>query len=133
MQRPVGPVKPGVDLVMTTSPVLLGDASALKTGEFVVKNLYLSLDPAMRGWMNDAKSYIAPVELGAVMRGGCVGEIVASNNDKYRVGTLVSGMTGWQEFSHVQDPKGIQVLPDIPGIEPQVCVPPVKTPADDMM
>ncbi|MFZ0635566.1 MAG: hypothetical protein WAM08_08610, partial [Candidatus Acidiferrales bacterium] len=49
-------------------------------GELLVKNIYISLDPAMRGWMNEGKSYIAPVEIGAVMRAMTVGRVIASQN-----------------------------------------------------
>lgn len=69
---------------------------ALDDGQLLVKIRYLSLDPAMRGWMNDAKSYIAPVALGDVMRAGGVGEVIASNNPKFAVGDHVSGMTNVQ-------------------------------------
>ena len=56
------------------------------SGGVLVKTLYLSLDPAMRGWMNDGKSYIAPVEINAVMRAGGVGQVVASHNPAFAVG-----------------------------------------------
>lgn len=67
-------------------------------GEVLVKVHYASLDPAMRGWMNDGKSYIAPVGIGEVMRAGTVGEIVASNNAGFAVGEYVSGMLGIQQY-----------------------------------
>jgi NADPH-dependent curcumin reductase CurA len=67
-----------------------------KDGELVVKNLYLSLDPYMRGRMNDTKSYAASVDLGAVMIGGTVGEVLSSKNDRYKPGDLVVGVGGWQ-------------------------------------
>lgn len=67
-------------------------------GEFVVKQKYISLDPAMRGWMNDAKSYIPPIQIGEVMRAGSVGEIVASNHPKYPKGVHVSGWGGVQQY-----------------------------------
>jgi hypothetical protein len=68
-------------------------------GEVVVKVDYLSLDPAMRGWMNDARSYIPPVGLGEVMRAGGVGEVVASNHPSLSVGDQVTGVTGAQEYA----------------------------------
>ena len=81
-------------------------------GEFVVRIAYLSLDPAMRGWMNEGKSYIAPVALGDVMRAGAVGRVVASRHPKFREGDAVSGLFGVQEYAksdgkgaHVVDPK----------------------------
>ncbi len=71
-----------------------------KDGEIVVKQHYVSLDPAMRGWMNDAKSYIAPMEIGSVMRAGSVGEVVAANNHpKFKVGDYVSGNGGVQQYA----------------------------------
>ncbi|MES2321668.1 MAG: NADP-dependent oxidoreductase [Pseudomonadota bacterium] len=67
-------------------------------GEIVVKALYLSLDPAMRGWMNEGKSYIRPVAIGEVMRAGGVGVVVASKSDKFAVGDHVSGGIGVQNY-----------------------------------
>ncbi|MES2510555.1 MAG: NADP-dependent oxidoreductase [Pseudomonadota bacterium] len=67
-------------------------------GGVLVKTLCLSLDPAMRGWMNEGKSYIAPVEIGAVMRAGGVGKVVASNNPDFAVGDHVSATLDVQEY-----------------------------------
>ena len=64
-------------------------------GEVVVKVHYMSLDPYMRGRMDDAKSYAAPVELGAIMEAGGVGEIIASNSPHFQVGDFAFGMFGW--------------------------------------
>ncbi len=69
-----------------------------KDGEVLVKNLWLSLDPYMRGRMNDAKSYAAKQELGEVMIGGTVGEVIESRNPKFKAGDLVLGMFGWQQY-----------------------------------
>lgn len=72
----------------------------IKEGEILVKQHYVSLDPAMRGWMNDAKSYIAPMEIGSVMRAGSVGEVVAAkNHPKFKVGDFVSGTGGVQQYA----------------------------------
>jgi hypothetical protein len=65
-------------------------------GEVLLRTLYLSLDPYMRGRMSDAKSYAAPVPVGGVMEGGTVSEIVVSNNPAFAVGDIVLGRTGWQ-------------------------------------
>ncbi|UTY60318.1 NADP-dependent oxidoreductase [Massilia sp. erpn] len=70
----------------------------LAEGEILVQALYLSLDPAMRGWMNDAKSYIRPVAIGEVMRAGGVGVVVASRSAKFAVGEHVSGALGVQQY-----------------------------------
>ncbi len=67
-------------------------------GGITVKNMMLSLDPAMRGWMNDGKSYIRPVAIGEVMRAGGVGEVIASKNPQFPVGCLVSTMSGVQQY-----------------------------------
>ncbi len=67
-------------------------------GGVVVKVLALSLDPAMRGWMNEGKSYIPPVGIGEVMRAGGIGVVVASRNDAFPIGTHVTGGPGVQEY-----------------------------------
>lgn len=67
-------------------------------GGVLVKTLYLSLDPAMRGWMNEGKSYIAPVEIDAVMRAGGVGRVIASKNPEFAVGDHVSAGLDVQEY-----------------------------------
>jgi NADPH-dependent curcumin reductase CurA len=69
-----------------------------KEGEVLVKNLWLSLDPYMRGRMNDTKSYAAKQELGEVMIGGTVGEVIESKNPKFAAGDKVVGMLGWQQY-----------------------------------
>jgi NADPH-dependent curcumin reductase CurA len=73
----------------------------LAPGQVLVRHHYLSLDPYMRGRMNEGKSYAAPQPLGEVMIGGTVGEVVASEHPGYRVGDKVLGMGGWQEYSVV--------------------------------
>ena len=67
-------------------------------GGVLVKTLALSLDPAMRGWMNEGKSYIAPVEIGEVMRAGGIGKVVASKHAGFAAGDLVTGSLGVQEY-----------------------------------
>ncbi len=78
-------------------------------GEFLLRTEYVSLDPAMRGWMNEGRSYIPPVGIGEVMRAGVVGEVVASRNDRFAEGAHVVAMTGVQEYA-VSDGKGVQVV-----------------------
>ncbi len=68
-------------------------------GELLIKVLYISLDPAMRGWMNDVRSYIEPVAIGAVMRAGAVGEVVTSNHPEFKAGEHVTGMFGVQRYA----------------------------------
>jgi len=91
--RPVGMVK-REDFTFITEPV--PDPGP---GEALVRVQYLSLDPAMRGWMNAGRSYIPGVELGAVMRAGGLGRVVASNDPSLAVGDIVVGMTGIQDYA----------------------------------
>jgi len=75
-------------------------------GQFLVKNLYLSVDPAMRGWVSAVANYAKPVGLGEVMRSRTVGEVVVSRHPDYRAGEHVVGWLGWQDYA-VSDGKGI--------------------------
>ena len=84
------------DWSFTTEPV--GDPAE---GGVLVQTLSLSLDPAMRGWMNEGKSYIAPVEIGAVMRAGGIGRVVSSRNPSFAAGDIVYGTLGVQEYALV--------------------------------
>ena len=77
------------------------DTPELQEGQVLVQHHYLSLDPYMRGRMNDAKSYAAPQALGETMGGGTVGEVVASRHPRFAVGDQVVGMGGWQQYSVV--------------------------------
>lgn len=77
----------------------------LSEGQFLIKNIYASIDPAMRGWIRDRKSYIPPVKLGEVMRSGVVGVVVDSRNTSYKKGDFVHGPGGIQLFT-VTDGKG---------------------------
>jgi len=96
-QRPVGtPTRDNWSF--TTEPV-----QEPATGGVLVKTLALSLDPAMRGWMNDAKSYIPPVGIGEVMRAGGIGKVIASRNPKFAAGDLVSAGLGVQEYMLVAE------------------------------
>ena len=91
--RPAGLPKAG-DWQHTTQPV-----AEPPEGGVLVKTLMLSLDPAMRGWMNEGKSYIPPVGLGDVMRAGGIGRVIASRHPGFAVGDTVSGGTGVQEYA----------------------------------
>jgi NADPH-dependent curcumin reductase len=92
-RRPVGlPVR--ADWSFTAEPVQSPDE-----GGVLAKTLALSLDPAMRGWMNEGKSYIAPVGIDEVMRAGGIGVVVASKNPKFAIGDRVSGALGVQEYA----------------------------------
>ena len=69
-----------------------------KEGEILVRNLYMSFEPAQRGWLNDVPSYVPPVAIGEVMRSAAVGRIVESKNPEYQVGEIVTGTFGWQDY-----------------------------------
>ncbi len=73
--------------------------ASLAEGQFLIKMLYWSVDPAMRGWANDAPNYLPPVALGSAMRAFAVGEIVDSRHSGYKQGELVSGKFGWQTLA----------------------------------
>ena len=91
--RPEAMVKAS-DFELATAPV-----PALSEGEVLVRNRWLSLEPAMRGWMEDRPNYIPPVGIGEVMRGMAIGEVVESKLAGFEAGDLVSGMLGWQEYA----------------------------------
>jgi NADPH-dependent curcumin reductase len=105
--RPVGMPRRS-DWTFTTSPLPEpGD------GEVVVKVLFLSLDPAMRGWMNEGKSYIPPVGLGEVMRAGGVGRVIASRAPGIVVGDCVTGLLGIQEYAVAKGRDVVKVDPKL--------------------
>ena len=93
--RPVGLPKRS-DFTYQTKP-----AAALAEGQILVRNHYISLDPAMRGWMNDARSYVPPIGIGEVMRAGAVGEVVASRSPDWKEGDHAVGMFGMQDYAAV--------------------------------
>ena len=74
------------------------DVSAPAEGEVLIRNIYMSVDPYMRGRMYDRKSYVPPFDVGAVLQGGAVGEVIESLNEGFRVGDYVLGMNGWREY-----------------------------------
>ena len=92
-RRPVG-LPTRADWSFTAEPIAAPDA-----GGVLVRTLMLSLDPAMRGWMNEGKSYIAPVGIGEVMRAGGIGTVIASKSPAFAVGDTVYGTLGVQEYA----------------------------------
>lgn len=75
------------------------DVPDLAEGQILIRNHYWSVDPAMRGWVNDAPNYLPPVEIGAAMRSFAVGEVAASRHPDYAEGDVVTGMFGWRRYS----------------------------------
>ena len=79
----------------------------LENGQVLVRNIYLSVEPAMRGWVSAAANYLDAVPLGAVMRAFTVGRVEESRHPEFRVGEVVTGMLGWQDYAAI-DAKEIQ-------------------------
>jgi hypothetical protein len=92
--RPVGMIKRS-DFEYREAPA----PEAPGSGAAVVRNLYVSIDPAMRGWMVNRADYVAPLAIGDVMRAGCVARVEASRRDDLREGDLVVGSFGWQDYA----------------------------------
>jgi NADPH-dependent curcumin reductase CurA len=90
-------------------------------GEALVKVRFLSIDPTIRTWMNDARGYLPPIGIDEVIRSGGIGEVIASESPRYGVGTLVFGMLGWQDYAIV-DEKGRGAQPIAPGVDPPVAL-----------
>jgi NADPH-dependent curcumin reductase CurA len=101
--RPTDKVSPANFRIVETPVPMPGP------GELLVRHSFLSLDPYMRGRLSDAKSYAKPQEIGAVMGGGTVGIVEASNNPRFRAGDAVVGMGGWQLYS-LSDGKDLRVV-----------------------
>ena len=93
--------RPQGEAVASNFKLVAVDTPALQDGQVLVRHHYLSLDPYMRGRMNESKSYAQPQPLGEVMIGGTVGEVVESRHAKFAAGDKVVGMGGWQEYSVV--------------------------------
>jgi len=93
--------RPDCEAVASNFKLVSSETRALKDNEVLVRHHYLSLDPYMRGRMNDSKSYAVPQPLGQVMQGGAAGEVIESKHPKYAVGDKVVGFGGWQEYNVV--------------------------------
>lgn len=105
--RPKGlPVRTDWDYVETDTP-------EPGEGEVLVQTHYISLDPAMRGWMNEGKSYIRPVNIGEVMRAGTAGQVVKSNDPKFKEGDYVTGNGGVQDYHIAKGKHLIKVDPNL--------------------
>ena len=91
-QRPIGlPRESNFELAEVRIP-------EPKKEEVLVRNIYMSVDPYMRGRMNDRPSYVPPFQIGEPLAGGCVGRVVESRNTMFRVGDYVLGAKGWREY-----------------------------------
>ncbi|MGO2321269.1 NADP-dependent oxidoreductase [Vibrio casei] len=83
----------------------------ISQGQFVIKNLWLSVDPYMRGRMSDAESYVPPFKLGELMQGSAIGEVIESQHPDFKVGDKVNSMLGWREYA-VSNGDMVQKLPE---------------------
>lgn len=104
--RPAGMPQP-TDFALVETP-----SATLGAGDVRVANRWLSVDPYMRGRMNDTKSYVAPFALGEPMQGGAIGEVVESNAEGIKVGDMVQHMLGWRDEA-VLPAAQVQKLPDL--------------------
>lgn len=93
--------RPQGEALASNFKLVNAEVPTLQEGQVMVRHQFLSLDPYMRGRMNDAKSYAQPQALGQTMGGGTAGEVIETRNVKFAVGDKVVGMGGWQEFSVV--------------------------------
>ena len=101
---PVGEIKDN-DLILKDS-----NLNNISDGEVLIRNIYLSLDPANRGWMSGKASYVDAMQIGDVMRGGTIGAIEESKNEKFKKGDVVQYQGGWQEYC-INDGKGLRIIP----------------------
>ncbi|MFD4459459.1 NADP-dependent oxidoreductase [Nocardia sp. NPDC058480] len=114
VQRPAGMVDD------SSFELRIGPVPTAGPDEALVRVVWLAFDPTQRGWLNDGPNYLDPVPLGAVMRAGGVGQVVASRNAEYAVGEWVCGMVGWQDYAIAsgQGLLGLNIVP--PGIDPKM-------------
>lgn len=100
-QRPETNIVPGETFAVQkhTTPT----SAELQDGDVVFESLYLSLDPAMRGWLDDRPSYLPPVAIGEIMRGYALGRVTASKSEKFPVGSYGVGMVGWTEQAIINE------------------------------
>jgi NADPH-dependent curcumin reductase len=114
-QRPTGLVDESTVRMENRQLPELGD------GEALVRVRYVSIDPTIRTWMNDAPGYLPPIQIDDVIRAGGIGEVVESRSDAYPVGQMLFGMTGWQEYVIADGAeRAMQAIPD--GVAPTIAL-----------
>lgn len=101
--RPVGPIKE-TDFKLATAPV-----AAPKEGQILVRNTLISVDPAMRSWMNEGKSYMEAVRIDEVMRAAGAGYVLHSEDPKFKIGDAVTGLVGVQEYTTLEAKDAVKV------------------------
>lgn len=110
-------------VVLTSRPHGIPDAShfaivespvpEIGAGQLLIRNLYLSVEPAMRGWVNAAANYSEPVPLGTVMRSFATGRVEASRHPDFTPGDVVTGLFGWQEYAAVSPDASVRTISDL--------------------
>jgi NADPH-dependent curcumin reductase CurA len=113
-QRPTGMVDE------STVRLEEGDVPEPGAGEALARVRYVSIDPTIRTWMDDAPGYLPPIAIDEVIRSGGIAEIVESSTGEYAPGDLVFGMTGWQDYVLASQATGYQTLPD--GVPPTLAL-----------
>jgi len=111
-ERPSGRIGPNTFELSEQAVPEIGD------GEALVRVDWISLDPTNRAWINDTPTYLPPVGLGEVMRGGGLGAVIASKNPHYQVGQLVQGLVGWQEYYVASDAMPLFPVDVAEGVSP---------------
>lgn len=112
--------RPGAEICNENFSFVSAFVSEPGEGEFVVRNEWFSLDPAMRGWVSGARSYIAPVEIGTVMRAFAAGRVVASRHSRFPVGTAVTGLFGLQDYAVSAGDRNVRPVPS--GVPLSACL-----------
>jgi len=107
--RPVGLIRES-DFTWCQEPL-----PAPVEGQVLIRNIYLSLDPGNRGWLREGKSYMPPVAVGEVMRGITIGRVEQSLHPDFKMGDLVQGILGWQEYA-LSDGTGLTLLTEDPSL-----------------
>lgn len=110
-QRPTAMVDPSTTRIETVAVPTIGPDEAL------VKVGYLSIDPTIRTWMNDAPGYLPPIQIGEVIRSMGAGVIVETNSPRYQIGDVVIGTTGWQEYAVATEANRFTVVPTGTGLD----------------
>src|ERR1700712_2621831 len=113
-ERPTGMVDE------STTRMEEGDAPEPGEGEALARVRYISIDPTIRTWMDDAPGYLPPIAIDEVVRSGGIVEIVQSNSDKHKPGDLLFGFSGWQDYVIASEATGYQALPE--GVSPTLAL-----------
>ena len=110
-ERPVGEPRPGNFRFVSAA------VPKLRSGQFLIANLILSMDPAIRGFLDDRESYLPPVAIGEAVRGMTLGRVIESENPAFPVGAIVRALAAWEELSVLSaDALGLEVVAPAPGV-----------------